>query len=170
MPEIANIGTRNIYKLARIAAGITQLETLDKIHIAQRTLARIESGETIPDPEIVLAMEDRYGDTKLSARHCAEVCPIGLKYCNEVEEKDFPLAVIGLITAYNDMKPEIERLICIAADGVITEDEIPEMRIVVHKANRMRQKIESILHIAKEHIPIEQIIRQKENAPQRRAM
>ena len=142
MSRTADKNANNLYLQSRDRAGITnRLDAAWMLHISDRTLARWEALETVPPAEKVLAMEEKYGDRKLAARHCSEVCPIGRRRANKVEDKSLEAAVLGLIKEYNDVKFIRDRLIEIAADGVIDETEREDFDGIMAELADLEQKI-----------------------------
>lgn len=151
----------NIYREARKAANIGQIDAALELHMSDRTLKRIETFLSEPDGYTVLRMEEVYGDKRLAAKHCSTMCPIGQKYNNIIEDKDLPQAAIGVQTAYDDLEPDIKRMLRIAQDGIISEDEIPDTKEVMRRMNNMKKSIEDLMGIVFEVIPPEEVI-QKE--------
>ena len=100
----------NIYQAARIAKGITQERAADAIPCSVRSLADYESGARVPPAETVVRMAEIY--------ECA-----------------LPEAVLRLIDEIYDFADarEDRRLIAIAKDGTIDENERPEFDRIVSK-------------------------------------
>ncbi|AVX31838.1 helix-turn-helix protein [Carboxydocella thermautotrophica] len=73
-----------MYMQAREAAGLTQKEAAERLHIGIRTLRAYELGDVVPNPEIVLGMARFYRQPELTMRYCRRVCAIGRAYSYEV--------------------------------------------------------------------------------------
>lgn len=73
-----------MYKQARKDAGLSIEEAAFRIHIAPRTLCKYEAVETVPPPEVVLAMAREYKRPEMTQLYCRETCPIGQAYSYEV--------------------------------------------------------------------------------------
>ncbi|MBE3586538.1 MAG: helix-turn-helix domain-containing protein [Thermoanaerobacter sp.] len=73
-----------MYMEAREAAGMTQKEAAERLHIGIRTLRAYELGDVVPSPEIVLEMSRIYRRPDLTMRYCRGVCAIGRAYSYEV--------------------------------------------------------------------------------------
>lgn len=141
MTEITCQNTPNIYKLARTGANLSRYDAAWALHISDRTLARYELGDAVPFPEIVLRMQKVYGNRILYARHCSEMCPIGKLFAVRVEEKDLAGTVLGLIKEYNDVQLLKDRLICIACDGLVSEEEAAAFREILDEFEELKQMI-----------------------------
>lgn len=73
-----------MYAKAREAAGFTQRQVAERLHIGIRTLRGYESGSPEPGPDIVLAMSKLYGMPDLTLRYCRHSCAIGKTYGYEI--------------------------------------------------------------------------------------
>jgi len=165
MPKTATKNAKNMYLMSRSAAGVNRLDASWMLHVNDRTLARYESGESVPPPDVVLAMETKYGDTALTARHCAEICAIGRKYAHNVEIKDMPVAVLGFLKESKGVYLLRDKLIELAADGRITEEEMPEYERIMAGILALEEKIETLKLTSHNVLPIsEMIARRKEKA------
>lgn len=162
----------NMYALARLAAGFrSREEAAEGLPMCPRTLAKIELDGLIPTPDQVIYMADRYDNKILTARYCAEQCPIGQKYAYHVEQKDLATTVLGILKEYNDVQFIRDKLIEITADGVISEDEKPVMQMIIGEFMDLEKKIESLKILAAEFLPIEEMIqKRKEKTASRAAM
>jgi transcriptional regulator with XRE-family HTH domain len=86
----------NIYKIARVSAGLTQEQASELLHIATRTLGNYEGGEVIPSPETVCAMCEMYGATWLGYMHLQKSNPVGQKYLPEIDFSSLSISVLRL--------------------------------------------------------------------------
>ncbi|SDL19490.1 helix-turn-helix domain-containing protein [Natronincola ferrireducens] len=73
-----------MYRNARNSSGKSRAKAAEELYISERTLAKIESGEVTPAPEIAERMNEVYEVRHLSMWYCKEECPIGQKYCYEI--------------------------------------------------------------------------------------
>ncbi len=153
----------NMYAIARLNAGFTSRDkAAEGLPFCARTLAEIELGET-PTPDQVNYMAIRYNHNTLTAWYCAEECPIGQRYAHRVEEKDLSGATIGLLKGFNAAKKYIERLIEIAEDNAITDDEIPDLTEIMEQILALEEYIDAYkLRVAKV-IPIDKMIQRRKN-------
>lgn len=165
--------TQNIYKMARLEAGKSRLDAAWELHIANSTLERYESGKIIPPPGVVDDMAELYGKKELTAVYCSEICPIGRKYAYHVELKDLAVSVLGLLKEQNDFHLIRDKLVEIAADGVITAGEVPAFRKILNELMDVEQKIETIKLWASSAgiLPVDEMIQErKEKTASRAAM
>lgn len=137
----------NIYGAARIAKGITQERAADAIPCSVRSLADYESGARIPPSETVVRMAEIYDAQYLCYQHLRQTSEIAQRLIPDVRECDLPEAVLRLIDQIYDFADarEDRRLIAIAKDGTIDENERPEFDRIVSKLDEI---IQSALAVA----------------------
>ena len=150
-----------MFKDARKDAGLSIEAAAFKLHIGNRTLINYEGGHTLVPPDVALNMAEVYKKPVLTARYCAEYCPIGQKYAYPIEQKSLTGAVLGLIKEINDVKAVRDRLIELASDGVISEKEIPEFERILSELMDLEQRIETLKLLAASLVPIDQLIRKR---------
>lgn len=73
-----------MYKDARKQANLPIEEAAFRVHVAPRTLSKYEAGETVPPPEVVLAMSREYRQPEMTLTYCRQNCAIGKAYGYEV--------------------------------------------------------------------------------------
>lgn len=76
-----------MYKIARKRAGLTVEEAAFRLHVAPRTLAKYESGENTPPPEVVLGMARAYHQSLPVQHYCRKCCAIGAACRYEVLDR-----------------------------------------------------------------------------------
>lgn len=150
-----------MFKEARKQAGLSIEAAAFRLHIGSRTLINYENCHTLVPPEIVLKMAEIYREPTLTARYCAENCPIGQAYSQPVEIKNLAESVLALIKEYNDVREIRDSLIELAADGIISEDELPEFRKILDELLDLEQKIEALKLWAASYLPIGEMIRRR---------
>jgi len=150
-----------MFKGARKDAGLSIEAASFSLHIGSRTLINYEGGHTLVPSEVALKMAEVYGQPELTAKYCSEYCPIGQKYAYPVERNSLAGAVLGLIKEFNDVKMLWDRLIELASDGVISEDEIPGFERILSELMDLEQKIETLKLLAASIMPIEALIRHR---------
>ncbi len=91
---------------------------------------RIESGIVNPYPEEVHLMADLYNAPEIRNYYCREMCPLGGDIpVLELEDLDrITVKVMASLRKVAEMK---ESLLDITADGIITEEEKPELRKIL---------------------------------------
>ena len=63
---------RNIYKICRKSAGLTQEAAAERLGISVESLRAYETGQRVPPDEVVEAMSDLYNTLHLIVRHVRE--------------------------------------------------------------------------------------------------
>ena len=112
--------TREALKLSREAAAAV-LES-----IPSERIEKIENERSLPHPEEILVMANKYKHPELCNYYCANQCPIGQQYVPEVKIKALSQIVLEMLASLNAMNKQKERLIEITADGQISGDEIED--------------------------------------------
>ncbi len=98
----------------------------DIISVERGRLYRIESGIANPYPEEVHMMADLYHAPELRNYYCTEMCPLGCEM-QKVSLEGFDRISIRVFSALKKLKGTGELLLEIAEDGIVSEDEKPDM-------------------------------------------
>lgn len=112
--------------------------------ITEDRLEKIENGRTIPTPEDILQFADKYKDPTLCNSYCSGECAIGRHYVPQVEVKELPSIVLGMIATINNVTTMRERLIAIAADGVIDESEMEDFNQIQEQLEELSKAVEAL--------------------------
>ena len=125
--------SRNIYRNARIAAGMTQERWSEHLGISTDSVRKYEAGDMLPGDEVVLAMAEVSGQLILPYWHLSRKSRIAGAILPELEEQQgLPEAVLGLLIQIEDFRAmQLPALMRIAADGKVSEDEVPAYREAV---------------------------------------
>lgn len=102
----------------------------DIMSIDRGRLYRIESGITNPYPEEVHLMADLYNAPELRNYYCREICPLGVDV-PVLELEDLDRITVKAMASLRKVEETKEKLLDITADGVITEEEKPELRRIL---------------------------------------
>ncbi|MBQ1948311.1 MAG: helix-turn-helix transcriptional regulator [Clostridia bacterium] len=114
-----------IYRDIREKLELTREEAAELLEsISPERLVRIENGKFPIQPDEVCIMAQKYKEPSLCNYYCANECPIGQKYVPEVKMQDLSDIVLQMLAFVNTMKNKQDRLIEIAADGEITDEEL----------------------------------------------
>ena len=89
-------------------------------------------------------MSDCYNKPDLCNYYCSRKCAIGRKYVPRVEVSDFSNIIIETIASLNDIAPLTSRLIQIARDGKITDEEIPDFALISNKLDEISLAVEAL--------------------------
>lgn len=142
MSNITTMTSSNIFFQARCEASkhnerLSSREGAEEIMgIAKGRLYRIEKGVVNPYPEEVHLMADLYNAPELRNFYCTGICPLGCEMPKaEVESLD--RISLRAIFAFRELDKTEELLLNIAADGVISEEEKPDMKKVIEKLEEL---------------------------------
>ena len=136
---------KNVYQQSREARGLSrEAASAEMLYVSPERIEKIESGRSAPHPDEILLMERCYHDTELSNYYCTHECPIGMKYEPEAKLRELPHAVMELLAAIGAMEKEKERLIDIAADARLGEDEREAFDEIRGKLTRLETAIRSL--------------------------
>ena len=87
-----------------------------------------------PTPYDILQMADAYKRPDLCNYYCSHKCEIGYRYVPEVEVTDLSNIILETIASLNEINPLTGRLIQIARDGKISDDEMKDFAYISKKA------------------------------------
>ena len=136
---------KNIYQLSREALNLTREKASENMeYISSDRIEKIESGKSLPHPDEILTMAECYKKPGLCNYYCSHECPIGIRFIPEVEDKDLSRIVLEVLASLNSIDQERNRLIDIAVDGSITEDEYDDFVIIRDKLDRVSRTVESL--------------------------
>lgn len=118
---------KTIYKTCREAAGYTQERAAELLNVGVRSLARWETGETLPPDDIVYAMVMLYNSQYLAVEHLRKASQLGAYVLPPVEHCNLQTATIRLINRVMRFAEEHRdrQLMEIAEDGKISAEERP---------------------------------------------
>ena len=130
--------TRESLKLTREAAS----ELLEAM--SPERIEKIENDRTMPHPDEVLLMAQKYKQPRLCNYYCANQCPIGQQYVPEIKIKDLSQIVLEMLASLNSMSRQKERLIEITVDGKITGDELEDFIDIQEELERISIAVETL--------------------------
>lgn len=138
MPRKSIKKDKNIYFRSRESAGLTRESASEKlVFMSDDRIDRIETGKSLPHPDEIIAMSKAYKDPLLANKFCTEECPIGQKYGFKVTQSELAGIVLQIADCINDLADDKEKLISIAADGIIDELERPEFKKICDQLDRI---------------------------------
>ncbi len=112
--------------------------------ITPERIERIENEKTMPHPEEILIMAEKYKVPDLCNHYCANQCPIGEQYVPEIKVKDLSMIVLEMLASLNSMNKKKDRLIEITADGRIEGDEIEDLIYIQEELERISITVETL--------------------------
>ena len=136
---------KNKYQLAREKLGLTREKASDLLEvIPPERIEKIENERSLPHPDEVLAMSQKYKKPSLCNYYCSNECPIGKEYVPEVQIKELSAIVLEMLASLNSVSKTKDRLIEIAADGVISNDEIEDFIYIQNELERISITVETL--------------------------
>lgn len=149
MSKIATKAQNNVFYQARFEAAKrndkfgSREGAAEEIGIDRTRLARIELGSLAPYPEEVLLMSDSYCAPELRNAYCREMCPLG---CDtpKLELEDLDRISVKALSSFRRMSAVKETLLDIVEDGVISEEEKPELDKVISTLDEVASIAQSL--------------------------
>ena len=118
---------KSIYFESREQAGLTRAQASELLGtISESRLEKIETGKTAIYPEDIVDMARAYKRPELCNYYCTHQCRIGQETMSEVKSSTLSEIVLGMLSALNSLDNQKNRLIDITADGIISDDELPD--------------------------------------------
>ena len=112
--------------------------------MAPERIEKIENERSMPHPDEVLIMAEKYSAPNLCNHYCANQCPIGQQYVPEVKIRDLAQIVLEMVASINSINKEKDRLIEIAADGEISKDEVEDFIFIQRKLEQISITVEAL--------------------------
>ena len=136
---------KNIYQRTRESLDLTREEASELLEtMSPERIEKIESERSMPHPDEVLLMSDKYKQPTLCNYYCANECPIGAQYVPEVKIKDLSQIVLETIASLNAMQRQKERFIEITVDGKITGDELADFVHIQEELEKISVAVETL--------------------------
>ena len=136
---------KNLYHITRESLHLTREEASELLEaLAPERIEKIENERTLPHPDEVLLMADKYRQPNLCNYYCANQCPIGQQYVPEVKIKDLSQIVLEILASLNSMQKRKERLIEITVDGRISGDEVADFLDIQEELERISIAVEAL--------------------------
>lgn len=136
---------KNIYQTTRENLAFTREEASELlVTVSPERIEKIENERSLPYPDEVLIMAEKYKQPNLCNFYCANQCPIGREYVPEVKIKDLAQIVLEMLASLNSMQKEKNRLIEITADGQVTGDEIKDFIHIQEELEKMSIAVETL--------------------------
>ena len=145
MARVSTKENKNIYHRTRESLQLTR-ETASELleSITPERIEKIENERSLPHPDEVLVMSEKYKQPSLCNFYCANQCPIGQQYVPEVKIKDLSQIVLEMLASLNSMSKQKERLIEITVDGQITGDELEDFIYIQEELERISIAVETL--------------------------
>ncbi len=136
---------KTIYQTIRESLDLSREKASELLEvITPERIERIENEKTMPHPEEILIMSEKYKVPDLCNHYCANQCPIGEQYVPEIKVKDLSMIVLEMLASLNSMNKKKDRLIEITADGRIEGDEIQDLIYIQEELERISITVETL--------------------------
>lgn len=145
MGKVSTKENKNRYFQAREELGLTRAEASELLEvISGDRIEKIENERIAPQPYDVLAMARAYKKPSLCNYYCSHECPIGQEYVPAVEIKALSSIVLEMLASLNSIDKQKDRLIEIAADGKISNNEIEDFIHIQSELERISVTVETL--------------------------
>lgn len=145
MGRISMKENKNIYHICREELGLSREKASELLEfIPPERIEKIENEKSLPRPDEVLIMAEKYKVANLCNYYCANQCPIGREYVPEIQIKDLSQIVLEMLASLNSMRKKQERLIEITADGKIDENEIEDFILIQEELEKISITVETM--------------------------
>lgn len=136
---------KTIYQICREAQGLTREKAAELMDgISDSKIEKIEYELQELTPYDIVQMADCYKRPDLCNYYCSHKCAIGERYVPEVEVSELSSIILETIASLNEINPLTGRLIQIARDGKITDDEIKDFAFISQKLDEVSLAIDSL--------------------------
>jgi len=145
MARVSTKENKTIYHKTREALQLTREEASDLLEsISPERIEKIENERSLPHPDEVLVMAEKYKQPGLCNHYCANQCPIGQQYVPEIKVKDLSQIVLEMLASLNSMTKQKERFIEITVDGKISGDELEDFIYIQEELERISIAVETL--------------------------
>jgi len=136
---------KNIYHTTRENLRLTREAASELLQaITPERIEKIENERSLPHPDEVLVMAEKYRKPDLCNFYCANQCPIGQQYVPEIKIKDLSQIVLEMLASLNAMSKKKDRLIEITADGTIAGEELEDFIFIQQELERISITVETL--------------------------
>ena len=145
MARVSTKENKNVYHQARENMGLTRDKASELLEwISADRIEKIENERSMPNPDEVLTMADKYKRPSLCNHYCSNQCPIGQQYVPEIKIKDLSQIVLEMLASLNSMNKQRERLIEITVDGKISGDELADFVAIQQQLEKISVAVETL--------------------------
>lgn len=136
---------KNIFQQCREECCLTRDKASElMVGISASRIEKIEYELQEPTPYDIVQMADCYKRPDLCNYYCSHKCAIGDRYVPEIEVSELSNIILETIGSLNDINPLTGRLIQIARDGKISDDEIRDFAFISKKLDEVSLAIDSL--------------------------
>lgn len=136
---------KNRYQLIREELGLSREKASELLEsIMPERIEKIETEKSLPHPDEVLTIAEKYKRPSLCNYYCSNQCPIGRQYVPEVKVKELSSIVLEMLAFLNSVNGKKDRLIEITADGRIDNEEIDDFIHIQDELERISITVETL--------------------------
>ena len=136
---------KNIYQINRENLDLTREKASELLEsITADRIEKIESGRSLPHPDEILTMAEKYKNPNLCNHYCSQECPIGIQYVPKIESKILSQIVLEMLASLNSIDKKKNRLIEITADGEVSDDELKDFVMIQEELEQISMTVESL--------------------------
>ncbi|MBO5109162.1 MAG: XRE family transcriptional regulator [Clostridia bacterium] len=136
---------KNRYQLIREELGLSREKASELLEsIMPERIEKIETEKSLPHPDEVLTIAEKYKRPSLCNYYCSNQCPIGKQYVPEVKVKELSSIVLEMLASLNSVNGKRDRLIEITADGRIDTEEIDDFIHIQDELERISITVETL--------------------------
>ena len=145
MGKISTKENKTAYQLVREELGLSRERASELLEgISPERIERIENEKSAPHPDEVKIMAEKYNEPELRNYYCANQCPLGEDHVPEVKVKDLSRIVLEVLSSINSVQKNKDKLIDIAADGEISNDEIKDFVQIEKELERISMTVDAL--------------------------
>ena len=136
---------KNIYFQSREEAGLTRAEASELMQcVSENRIDKIENDRTRVQPEDVTAMAKAYKRPNLCNYYCTHECSIGKDTVTELRPSNLSELSLSIFNSLNALNKQKERLMEIAEDGAVTEDELSDFMSIQKNLDKISTTVETL--------------------------
>ena len=148
---------KTIWQITREELGLTREKAGELIPgFSPERIEKIENGRTQIQPEDALLLAEYYKAPALVNYYCCNECPIGESHAVRAESKELNQIAVETLNAVNQMSRIKDRLLEIAEDGKVCNDELEDFMKIKSVLDKLSQSVSNLQLWMDEQIAAEQ--------------
>ena len=148
---------KTIWQITREELGLTREKAGELIPgFSPERIEKIENGRTQIQPEDALLLAECYKAPALVNYYCCNECPIGESHAVRAESKELTQIAVETLNAVNQMSRIKDRLLEIAEDGKVCNDELEDFMKIKSVLDKLSQSVSNLQLWMDEQIAAEQ--------------
>ena len=148
---------KTIWQITREELGLTREKAGELIPgFSPERIEKFENGRTQIQPEDALLLAEYYKAPALVNYYCCNECPIGESHAVRAESKELTQIAVETLNAVNQMSRIKDRLLEIAEDGKVCNDELEDFMKIKTVLDKLSQSVSNLQLWMDEQIAAEQ--------------